>query len=104
MGISMFKKRTAGFWLPGILLFTFFPLLPLCIAGAAADLAGCRLDEGSVHPCMIAGTDFGSLLYDMGVMGWLMLLTFPVGLLLLSCWLIVFLKKFFAARRGARTD
>jgi hypothetical protein len=32
-------------------------------------------------------------------MGWLMLLTFPVGSLLLTCWLIVFLAKFFAARR-----
>jgi hypothetical protein len=37
------------------------------------------VDEGSVHPCVINGKDYGQLLYTLGVMGWLMLVTLPAG-------------------------
>ncbi|GMA15739.1 hypothetical protein E5F05_06160 [Deinococcus metallilatus] len=60
-------------------LFTFGPLLSVLVASAVATANGCALDEGSIHPCVIAGWNAGGLLYTLGVLGWLMLLTLPVG-------------------------
>jgi hypothetical protein len=60
-------------------------LAPLGCAILAYQIAvslGCRLDEGSVHPCLFMGQDIGGLLYAMGMMGWLMLAT--IWLLLLA--------------------
>jgi uncharacterized membrane protein len=51
------------------------PLLSALLAYQIASSLGCTLDEGSVHPCLLAGRDIGDLLYVMGVMGWLMLVT-----------------------------
>jgi len=48
----------------------------------------CKVDEGSVHPCMINGHDYGELLYSLGVMGWFMLVTIPGGLVAFASWLI----------------
>jgi hypothetical protein len=47
------------------------------------------VDEGSVHPCGINGNDYGQLLYTLGVMGWLMLVTLPAGAFTFVLWLIV---------------
>lgn len=66
----------------GYFLIAFIALLPLFSAGIASAVAkshNCILNEGTVHPCVIGGTDYGSLLYNMGVMGWLLLLSFPFG-------------------------
>ena len=41
---------------------------------------GCKVDEGSAHPCIINGHDYGELLYSLGVMGWFMLVTIPGAL------------------------
>jgi len=49
------------------------------------------VDEGSVHPCVINGKDYGQLLYTLGVMGWLMLVTLPAGAFAFALWLIVLL-------------
>jgi hypothetical protein len=40
---------------------------------------------------MINGNDYGQLLYTLGVMGWLMLVTLPVGALAFVLWLIILL-------------
>ena len=61
----------------------FLPFIPVIIAGVIAAACGCKLDEGSVHPCTVFGTDIGGALYTMGVMGWFGLLTFPTGILAL---------------------
>lgn len=58
------------------------PLLTALLAGAIANLAKCELDEGSVHPCVIAGKDVGNLLYAMGVGGWFTLMTLPAAFFL----------------------
>ena len=56
-----------------------------------ANAAGCRVDEGSVHPCVISGHDYGELLYTLGVMGWFMLITLPAGALAFAAWLLTLL-------------
>ena len=52
------------------LFVAFFPFGITFVAFEIAGLAHCQLDEGNIHPCYIAGHDFGELLYGMGVMGW----------------------------------
>src|SRR5437773_9474470 len=63
-----------------IFLFAFAPIGSVMLCGAIANAYGCKVDEGSVHPCIISGHDYGELLYSLGVMGWFMLVTIPCGL------------------------
>jgi hypothetical protein len=58
------------------------------LCGAIANAYGCKVDEGSVHPCVINGRDYGELLYSPGVMGWFMLVTLPGGLVAFVSWLV----------------
>jgi hypothetical protein len=72
-----------------ILGFVLAPMGSVMLCGAIANAYGCRVDEGSVHPCIIGGQDYGQLLYTLGVLGWLMLVTLPCGFLAFAVWLIV---------------
>lgn len=72
-----------------ILFVAFLPVISVAIAGSIANANGCQLDEGSVHPCIVNGSDMGETLYTMGVMGWFMLATIPIGLGLVVVYLIV---------------
>ena len=58
------------------------------LCAAIANAHGCKVDEGSAHPCIINGHDYGELLYSLGVMGWFMLVTIPGGLVAFASWLI----------------
>jgi hypothetical protein len=69
--------------------FAFAPIGSVLVCGAIANAYGCKVDEGSVHPCIIKGQDYGHLLYTLGVLGWLMLVTLPAGLLAFVIWLII---------------
>jgi len=60
---------------------------------------GCKVDEGSVHPCIINGHDYGELLYELGLMGWFMLVTLPGGLLAFVSWLILLILHRVAWRK-----
>lgn len=63
-----------------IALWMFLPIILSLIAGMVANSFGCRLDEGSVHPCLAFGKDIGGVLYFWGMLGWFALATFPTGL------------------------
>jgi len=82
------------FWILGILglvvivVFTTAPLISAGIAGSIASANDCRLDEGSIHTCVVNGRDLGSTLYSMGVFGWFMLATIPIGLVVLLVYLV----------------
>ena len=79
------------YWLVLVLIFVvaFAPVGSVVACGLIANAHGCRVDEGSVHPCVINGKDYGQLLYTLGVMGWLMLVTLPAGAFAFFLWLIV---------------
>jgi len=62
-----------------LLLYTFAPLLCVLTCATIARRYGCQVDEANAHPCIVLGRDIGGLLYDLGVMGWLMLVTIPTG-------------------------
>ena len=64
-----------------VALLAFLPMLGVIVAGPIAQAAGCALDGGSVHPCIIAGEDYGKTLYRMSLLGWLTIYTMPVAIL-----------------------
>ncbi|HLX70642.1 MAG TPA: hypothetical protein VKV04_13530 [Verrucomicrobiae bacterium] len=78
-----------------ILLWMFLPMIPVFIAAAIASHYGCQVDEGGTHPCIVFGKDIGGKLYEMGVMGWFGLLTFPSGLLALLLFSVVVVRHLF---------
>jgi len=71
-----------------ILAFAFAPIGSVMLCAGIANAYGCKVDEGSVHPCIINGHDYGELLYSLGALGWLMLVTLPAGALAFVFWLI----------------
>jgi hypothetical protein len=72
-----------------IILVALAPMGSVVACGLIADANGCKVDEGSVHPCIINGQDYGHLLYTLGVLGWLMLVTLPAGVFAFVIWLII---------------
>ncbi|MGN6466479.1 MAG: hypothetical protein ACTHLP_13455 [Rhizobiaceae bacterium] len=86
----MRSSRSLGLGLLlALTLLAAAPFISVALAATIANSLGCRLDEGSAHPCLFAGIDLGSMLYTMGVMGWLMLATGPFLLALMVVWLVV---------------
>src|SRR5262249_15998340 len=79
------------YWIVLVLigLLALAPVGSVVACGWIANSHGCKVDEGSVHPCIINGKDYGQLLYTLGVLGWLMLVTIPGGLFAFVVWLIV---------------
>ena len=86
-----------------IALVALAPVGSVVACGLIANAHGCKVDEGSVHPCIVNGQDYGQLLYTLGVLGWLMLVTIPGGVFAFIVWLIVLIlhreswRKRFAA-------
>jgi hypothetical protein len=70
------------------LLVCLAPVASTLLAMAVAKLYGCTLHEGNVNPCIIAGGDRGSLLYNLAMWGWLMLATVPIGAGLILVWIV----------------
>jgi hypothetical protein len=87
-----------------ILAFAFAPVGSVMLCAWIANAYGCKVDEGSVHPCIIGGHDYGELLYDLGVMGWFMLLTLPGGVLAFIFWLIALILHRATWQRRAATN
>ena len=96
------KKRTAQIGCGLIVLWMLLPMISVLVAYTIADVWNCQVDEGGVHPCVVAGQDIGEALYTMGVMGWFFFLTFPSGLVALIVLLIVVLVA--RARRKQTHD
>ena len=71
-------KRIALAYL-GIVLLAIAPLLVTIISTSLAHALGCQVDEGSNHPCMIFGLDWGSAFYVLAVFGWFTIVTLPLS-------------------------
>jgi hypothetical protein len=84
------RKIIVIFLLSGaaIVLFALGPLLLALSASVIAQANGCGLDEGSVHSCLVAGVEMGEALYTMFVLGWLTMVTAPLGAMAGLAWLL----------------
>lgn len=68
-----------------VFLVVFTILLPLALsvgAGELASAAGCTLNEGQEHSCVIWGYDIGSLLLSIFSLGWVAVT--GIGMLLMA--------------------
>ncbi|MGE0704875.1 MAG: hypothetical protein AB7F99_17575 [Vicinamibacterales bacterium] len=72
-----------------ILLLAGWPILSVAIAGTIASWNGCELHEGFSNPCIVNGSDLGPTLYSMGVMGWFMIATIPLGAAAAIAWTLI---------------
>lgn len=89
-GAKRFPTRTYCVVLGLIALVAVSPLISVLVASGIAESAGCRLDEGGAHPCLIGGADWGEALSTMFVLGWLMFATLPFGGVAFLVWLAAF--------------
>ena len=74
-----------------IAVIAMLPLLTTIIAAAVTNAYGCNISEGVLNPCIINGTDYGSLLQFGGMSFLYIFLTWPVAFVLFIIWLIVLL-------------
>lgn len=65
-----------------VVVLCLLPAVALLVADGVAEIAKCQLDEGGVHPCVIAGLDLGSFLYFSALGG---LVSALFALPLLTC-------------------
>ena len=72
-----------------ILAWTLWPIVCVMIGMALANAAGAPLDEGSVHPTVIKGVDYGDTAYALFVMGWFGMFTLPTGIMALLAQAII---------------
>ena len=53
------------------------PFLSVGLVMLVGGALGCELNEARVMPCVVLGVDIGGVLTTLGVMGWLMLVSWP---------------------------
>ena len=80
--------RIYGYSLLAILLFAVFPVISVMLTSFIATPLGCKVSEAAIHPCVVTGVDIGGVLNFMGVLGWLMLATLPIGAICLAIWIV----------------
>ena len=101
MSQGRFPRKAYAIAFAAIVLIAAAPLLSVLFTYFVADANGCIVDEGSVHACMIGGSDWGETLYFTGMMGWFMLATIPLGGGALIVWFVLLLIHYLAWRRKA---
>jgi hypothetical protein len=92
-GLSLSAKQKSSVWVratfAGIVLVAVAPMISVLISGVVAAALGCPLDEGSPHPCPFMGVDLSEILYSMVVVGWLGLVSLPLGAVALWVWQMI---------------
>jgi hypothetical protein len=76
-GIDKFRRNAIVFGI--IVSWAIFPVACVLLAAILSAICGCSINEGSPTPCTLFGTDIGRILYTLGIMGWLSLVTLPTG-------------------------
>lgn len=84
-------------WALVIVALGLSPLIPAHGARLVAEANGCHLDVDFISSCMVGDTDWGTTLDLVWSLGWLFLITLPLGLIglgILAIVLIIQLKTF----------
>jgi len=79
------------YWIAFAIIFVFAisPFVPVYIASEIANANHCAVDENAIHECRIDGKDWGETLHVMGVLGWLFLVTMPLGGIAFFGWVAI---------------
>jgi hypothetical protein len=72
-----------------LLTVCILPFVSLVLASLVANLGHCRLDEGGIYRCLIAGVDVGATLSTMSGLGWVGLAALPLLPAMLVVWAVV---------------
>ena len=62
------------------------PLVVAILGAALAGVLGCQVSEAGPTACFIGGYDWGELLMNMVMMGWLALISMPILMVVLGLW------------------
>ena len=65
------------------------PLVVAILGAAMAGVLGCQVSEAGSTPCFVAGFDWGNLLLNMVMMGWLALVSVPILSVILGLWAVL---------------
>jgi hypothetical protein len=85
-----------------IVVFALSPFNVVVVASLVATRNGCLVNESAPQPCVILGHDYGALLYQMTVFGWLGLLTVPIAMLLFLGWAVWLAAALVSGWRAAK--
>ncbi len=70
-----------------LILIGLAPLFGLLFGLFVTEMTGCAINEGTINECILWGLDWGPFLTYVTVLGWLMILSWPIagagGLMLL---------------------
>jgi hypothetical protein len=93
----MSAQRGPFFWFSAvcvtILVIALLPVISVSLTYAISSALGCSVSEGGATPCPFMGVDLGETLVTMMVLGWLGLLTLPVGGVALAIWLAAWIGR-----------
>jgi hypothetical protein len=93
----MSAQRGPFFWFSGvcvtILVIAMLPVISVSLTYAIASALGCSVNEGGATPCPFMGVDLGETLVTMMVLGWLGLITLPMGGVALAIWLAAWIGR-----------
>ena len=93
----MSARRGPFFWFSAvcvtILVIAMLPMISVSLTYAIASALGCSVNEGGATPCPFMGVDLGETLVTMMVLGWLGLVTLPVGGAALAIWLAAWIGR-----------
>jgi len=85
-----------------ILVIAALPVISVSLTYVFASALGCSVNEGGATPCPFMGIDLGETLVTMMVLGWLGLITLPVGGVALAIWLAAWIGRRIWRRRQLR--
>jgi hypothetical protein len=90
---QLFDTKRKLKWIPYSYLFVIFvtvsPLLFAWLAGIIGDSMGCNINEGGTDECVRIGIHFGWILNQMVAGVWSLLLSVPIGLIIVVILTIV---------------
>ena len=93
----MSSQRGPFYWLSvicaAIIVIAELPLISVLCTYGLASILGCTVNEGGATPCPFMGVDLGETLVTMMVLGWLGLITLPVGGVALAIWLAAWIGR-----------
>jgi hypothetical protein len=90
-------------WIAAVALaICLLPVASVVLAGAIASINGCRLHEGAVNSCIVAGRDVGETLHTMAVTGWFAMVTLPIAFTILVGWIAAEIIRMLVRRASSR--